>query len=435
MARAYPVLGLTLLPLLRSRIWTVSGREHLPKDGGYILVANHQSWLDSALVAASVYRRLHQPLRFVAQSSKWRMFGGLPIREGNRAQVLDAALTALEQGHPVVIFPEGNSNHEGELREGKTGAARLALRSGLPVIPIGIKGTRGVKAWRAALWFFALVRPCHVEIGAPIQFPKQEVNEHSEELLRQTTEKIMQTISTVSGKPMAGQGPSLGDRGVFWFIVWRLLRPLFQWRIRTQAADYLPRSGPFIIAGNHVSYFDAPTVAMATFHITGYQPMFLTKSGVVRSFQQLVGRGGVQAMGMLGLDDTDKSKVLGPAIEHLRRGGVIGIFPEGGRNMPHKNPNWQTELMKGKTGTARLAIATGAPVIPLYITVPRGFGIWETVGKALLPWIFLRVKFGEPIRFSIQPTSLETVTKDELHVMTKEVMTAIAALGHMTYPY
>ncbi len=69
MNRPYPVLDKTLLPLLRSRIWTVRGQEHIP-TGGYIIVANHQSWLDSPLVAAVFYRRVKRPLKFEAQSNK-----------------------------------------------------------------------------------------------------------------------------------------------------------------------------------------------------------------------------------------------------------------------------------------------------------------------------------------------------------------------------
>ncbi len=435
MSHPYPVLGYTLLPFLRSRIWTVRGRENLPKDGAFILVANHQSWLDSPLVAAALYRTLKKPLRFVAQSAKWKMFGGMPIQKDHRAMVLDVALKQLQQGFPVVIFPEGNSNHEDALRDGKTGAARLALRSGLPVIPVGIKGSRGVKPWRAVLWFFALVRPCHVEFGAPIQFAKQDVSEHSDDLLHQTTQSIMLHISELSGKPMVGQGPSLGERGIFWFILWRLIRPLVQWRIRTQGADYLPRTGPFIVAANHASYFDPPAVSLSTFHVSGLQPMFLTKAAVVTGLRKVFGRGGGQALGMIGLDDVDKSKALTPAIEHLRHGGVIGIFPEGGRNLSHRNPKWETELMKGKTGTVRLVITTGAPVIPAFITVPRGVGVWESIGKGLLPWLFFRVKFGAAIQFENIPSSMETATKEDLDRLTKTLMTRIADLGSKKYQF
>lgn len=435
MVGAYPVLGKTLLPLLRSRIWTVRGREHLPTAGGYILVANHQSWIDSALVAAALYRALRKPLRFVAQSRKWKMFGGLPITDADRSRVLDTALDQLMTGHPVVIFPEGNSNREQELRSGKTGAARLALRSGLPVIPIGIRGTRGVRAWGAALWFFSIVRPCHVIIGEPMVFPKTNLHGDDTELLQRTTETIMQQISTMSGKPLPGQGPTLEHRGPFWFFIWRLARPFVQWRVRIHGAEHLPMQGPFIVAGNHVSYFDPPALSMAVFHVTGLQPMFLAKAGVVSGLSKVFGRKGVRALGMIALNEVNKAQALEPAIDHLHRGGVIGIFPEGGRNMPHKNPNWKTELMKGKTGTARLAIATGVAVIPVGVDVPHGIGIWESIGKALLPWLFMHVTFGAPVTFSHVPENIEVATKDEMVLMTTTIMRDIARLAKMSYPY
>src|SRR5262249_20063789 len=156
---------------------------------------------DSAVLAAAVYRRLHKPLRIVSQSNKYRALGALPIDPNNRAAVLDRAVEALQNGFPVIIFPEGNSNHNPELRVGKTGVARLTLRTGLPVLPIGISGTRGATAWRALIWFFSLIAPCHVEIGSPLVFPKTDVNDDETQLLRTTTDDILRRISELSGKP------------------------------------------------------------------------------------------------------------------------------------------------------------------------------------------------------------------------------------------
>src|SRR6266850_2195928 len=110
MASPYRLLGQTLLPFLRSRVWTVRGLSNLPADSGFILVANHQSWIDSAILAAAVYRRLKKPLKFVSQSHKWNAFGALPIENNDRSKVIDTALAWLEKGYPIVIFPEGNSN-------------------------------------------------------------------------------------------------------------------------------------------------------------------------------------------------------------------------------------------------------------------------------------------------------------------------------------
>lgn len=400
-----------------------------------MLAANHQSWIDSAILAAAVYRHLTKPLKFIAQSTKWNVFGALPIQKQDKAQVIDVALDYMTGGYPIVIFPEGNSNKNPELRTGKTGAARLALRSGLPVVPVGISGTRGVKAWRAIVWFFSLVYPCHVEIGQPISFPKAELHDAESALLNDTTTTIMTRISDLSGKPMPGQGLALGHRGFWWYFLWRFFRPFVQWRIRVKGAEYLPRSGPFIIVGNHTSYFDAPAVAMATFHISGLQPMFPTKQSVAAGIGRIVGQGGLNALGMLPLNNADKSRVLEPAIHFLQHGGVIGIFPEGTRNKPKINPKWETEMLKGKTGAARLVIATKAQVIPAAITGPRGLGIVESVIKGLLPWYFFRVTFGPPVQFDAVPASLESATKDDLDRLTRQLMRPVASLAGYTYPH
>ncbi len=435
MKSPYRLAAYTILPLLRSRIWTVRGLDNLPKDGGFILVANHQSWLDSAIVAAAVYRRLKKPLKFISQSNKWGVFGGMTIDNHDRSKVVDQALQFLNDGYPVVIFPEGNSNKQPELRMGKTGAARLALRSGLPVVPVGIKGTRGVAAWRAMLWFLALIRPCHIEIGSPISWPKTNLSHEETELLQTTTDRILQDISQLSGKPMPGQGPTLGQRGILWFILWRLARPLIQWRVRIKGAEHLPVDGPFIVAANHNSYFDAPTLAAAVFHVTGIQPMFPTKASVAEKFERYTGRGALNALGMLPLDNTDKSKILVRTIDHLQRGGVIGIFPEGTRNKPKINPNWQTEMLKGKTGAARLVISTGVKIIPAAITAPPGFGIVGAVVKALLPWNFLYVTFGSPVAVTNLPPTLDQATKADLDQATGQIMRSIGTLANLKYTH
>lgn len=387
------------------------------------------------MIGAAVYRRLKQPLKFVAQSKRYGFLGGLTIDSNNRSAVLDTALDALHSGFPVVIFPEGNSNHNPELRVGKTGVARLALRSGLPVIPVGIKGIRGTTAWRAVIWFFSLIAPCHIDIGQPMIFPKTAIDDEETELLRTTTDTILREISDLSGKPMPGEGPVLGRHGFVWFFLWRLFRPLMQWRVRIHGAENLPTHGPYIVAANHTSYFDAPTLAMAIFHITGVQPMFPTKGTVARTFRRWFGQVMIDSLGYLPLDETNRSNVLDAAVNHLRHDGVIGIFPEGTRNKPGLNPKWQSAMLRGKTGVARLAIMTGAPIIPASIKAPKGLGILESVVKAILPWNFFRVTFGPVLQLSDVPASIDHVTKENLDAVTTQVMQPIAQLSGYDYPY
>lgn len=431
----YRVLGFTLLPLFRWRIREVQGLENLPSSGGYILAANHQSWIDSGILAGAVYKNISKSLRFVAQSSKYRLFGGIPINEYDKSKVIDIALGYLNVGHPVVIFPEGNSNKNPELRSGKTGAARLALRSGLPVIPVGIQGVQGVKAWQAMLWFKMWWKPCRVIIGQPLTFQKTELSGHDDSELQRVTADIMSRISEVSGKPYNPESafqrlePS---KVLLEHVVWGALFPLLRWRVRVGGAEHLPTAGPFIVAGNHSSYFDPAAVMMAVMKSGRPRPYFLTKESIARVWRKLLGRNAWQGLGMLPIDNSDKSKVVSSAIKHIQAGGVVGLFPEGTRNKPKINPDWETTLLKGRTGVARLVAATGAPVIPASIRAPRGHGLGETVLNVLKFWKPVYVTFGPAV--AMPPASAEP-TKEELATMTTAVMTRLAAMTGMKYPY
>lgn len=435
MSRPYPFLRRWLLPFVRSRIWTIRGLENLPTSGGYILAPNHQSWIDSALLAAAIYRRLEKELRFVSQSTKYPWLGALPIPAGDRSKVLDAAVAALERGHPVVIFPEGNSNTKQHLRQPKTGVARLAVRAGLPVVPVGIRGSTGVNALAAALWFFSIWRGVHLRFGPAMVFPRQGLTGQDDAMLEQVTNNIMHQVSELSGKPMTEEEALMRRRGFLWFLAWRVFRPLVQWRVRVYGAQYLPDHGPFIVAANHSSYFDAPALSMAVFHATGLPLKYPTKQSVGQAFRKLGGRGLLRVLGMVPLDNADKSKVLDPAIAALRLGGVLGIFPEGTRNKPAINPRWATEHLKAKTGAVRLALATNAPIIPAAIRAPRGWSVSNALLNSLEFWKFTHVTFGPPVELRGRPTDLAAVTKNDLDQLSRQVMRRISTLTGLTYPY
>ncbi|MEK7538083.1 MAG: lysophospholipid acyltransferase family protein [Patescibacteria group bacterium] len=435
MSSPYRVLAFTLLPLLRWRIQRVVGLANLPR-GGYIIVANHQSWIDSAIVAGAVYRHIDKALRFIAQSSKYRLFGGIPINEYDKRRVLDIAAGYLQVGHPIMVFPEGNSNRNPELRSGQTGAARLALRSGLPVVPIGIQGTRGVKAWQAAIWFFRWWKPVWVTIGQPIRFAKTELTGRDQDVLLRATDDIMRAISNVSTKPYAAAEPPANylPNPSFWsWFLWRVLAPLFRWRIRVKGEEYLPARGAFIVAGNHGSYFDAPALSLTLFLTRKIFLQYPTKPSVAAAWQKLIGRQGLEAMGMLPIDPTNRATVLDSAIAHLHAGGAVGIFPEGTRNKPALNPRWQTEMLPGKTGAARLYLAAHAPVIPVGIVAPTGISLIQTFINLLKFWSPVILKFGPAVPFDRLPAG--EPSKEDLVAMTRTIMRRVAELCSMTYPY
>jgi 1-acyl-sn-glycerol-3-phosphate acyltransferase len=155
--------------------WGVEGRgrEHVPHTGAALLVANHSSVLDPALIAGVTPR----PLAFLAKAELFRipLFGRLiralnahPVhREGGDPAALRTALRVLEHGGVLLVFPEGTRGPEGVLRPGKAGAGMLAVRSGAPVVPIYVRGS-GQALPRGRR--FPRLAKVTVTFGAPLRF-------------------------------------------------------------------------------------------------------------------------------------------------------------------------------------------------------------------------------------------------------------------------
>jgi 1-acyl-sn-glycerol-3-phosphate acyltransferase len=127
------------------------GREHLP-EGGYVLAANHNSNLDPWPLGLPLFPRRY--LRFMGKSELfWTPFkqfataaGAFPVRRGERdTAALDTAAQLCREGHIVVMFPEGTRRKKGLRKKyearAHTGAARIALAAGVPLVPAGIAGT------------------------------------------------------------------------------------------------------------------------------------------------------------------------------------------------------------------------------------------------------------------------------------------------------
>src|SRR5689334_17544120 len=140
-------------------IWRpkVTGAEHVPASGGAILAANHQSVVDSIFLPLMMDR----PVTFSAKSEYFTASGPAARlwawylkatnqlqmdRDGPRAaqDTLEAALALLREGNLFGIYPEGTRSPDGRLYRGRPGVGWLALKSGLPVIPVGIHGPRRV---------------------------------------------------------------------------------------------------------------------------------------------------------------------------------------------------------------------------------------------------------------------------------------------------
>src|SRR5579884_722784 len=123
----------------------VDGGERMPSRGGALLAANHDSSLDPALLALASER----PIRFLARAELWLpgirrlldALGGIPVRRGRvDRSALRRAMRALESGELVAIFPQGTTLGF-KKREYQGGAARLALATGAPLVPVRLVGT------------------------------------------------------------------------------------------------------------------------------------------------------------------------------------------------------------------------------------------------------------------------------------------------------
>lgn len=154
----------------------VFGLEHIPSTGPCLLVFNHLSNLDPHLLFCLLSRddltglfasdyRSHPFFRFMVECP-----GGLWLRrgEGDRS-ALRAALARLEEGWMVGLAPEGRRSSTGALREGKRGAAFLAVWAGIPVLPVAITGTENVAAGIRHLRRAAVT----VHFGEPFWLPQQ----------------------------------------------------------------------------------------------------------------------------------------------------------------------------------------------------------------------------------------------------------------------
>ncbi|EYT64382.1 acyl-phosphate glycerol 3-phosphate acyltransferase [Dietzia sp. UCD-THP] len=203
----YVIIG----PFLRMTSRTVlTGEENFPANGAAVLVGNHESvgdWLFTPLL-------LPRRVTFLAKSdyftgsgirgalSRW-FFAGTgqyPIDRTNAdaAQAaLDAGMEVLSSGQILCVYPEGTRTPDGRLYRGKTGPARLALRAGVPIIPVGVVGTgdyirKVTRPHRRT--------PVRVMIGEPLDLTPWAGREGDRVAEREITDEFMRRIQSLTGQ-------------------------------------------------------------------------------------------------------------------------------------------------------------------------------------------------------------------------------------------
>lgn len=188
---AYELLERSRFRELVHRLYRVRivGAEHVPATGPVILVANHESMFDPWLLALVTPR----PVRYMAKAELWRYravarvlesFGAFPVERGTGdATAISRAAELLREDEVLGMFPQGTSKPRPS-RPFHRGAARLALATGAPLVPVRLAGTRG------------LPRPgrpsAHIVVGEPIAVAPEKPTVAAAKAL---TQRLEQTIS------------------------------------------------------------------------------------------------------------------------------------------------------------------------------------------------------------------------------------------------
>jgi len=203
----YPIARAVLSPVFKLA-WRVhvEGLDHVPADGPAILCPNHTSIIDSFMLPLVLPRRI----TFVGKAEyldSWKTrylfpaMGMIPIdRAGGdaAARALDAAARVLGRGELFGIYPEGTRSRDGKLHRGHTGPARLALRTGAPIVPVGLQGTRDIQPPDAKLP--RPFRSCTVRFGRPISVERYRDRADDHLVLRELTDELMYEIRELSGQ-------------------------------------------------------------------------------------------------------------------------------------------------------------------------------------------------------------------------------------------
>jgi 1-acyl-sn-glycerol-3-phosphate acyltransferase len=182
----------------------IVGVEHVPRSGPFILVSNHCSNLDPPILGWASGHQVGRVVHFMAKIEMrgWPVVGWLATQsgvyfvrrgEGDRA-AQRFSTDALAAGRPLALFVEGTRSRDGHLKSGRPGAALLAMRSGAPLIPVGMAGTHRIFPGRSR-W----PHPTRITVrfGEPFMLPHEPGGRLDRAALVEGTDRIMREIAAL----------------------------------------------------------------------------------------------------------------------------------------------------------------------------------------------------------------------------------------------
>jgi 1-acyl-sn-glycerol-3-phosphate acyltransferase len=208
-----------LVKMLMKRDW--HGQEHFPADGGMIVAANHLSYVDWAAMSLFVHQAGRYPA-FLIKSSAFdvkligpflRILGQLPVQRGSvdAALVLKDGERALTAGECLVIYPEGTATRDpaGWPMVAKTGVARLALGTGVPVIPVANWGAQDILPYGTTRPHPVPRKMVHMLAGPPVDLSAFAGKPLTAQTLRGATDAIMADITGLLAEIRGEQPPAV----------------------------------------------------------------------------------------------------------------------------------------------------------------------------------------------------------------------------------
>lgn len=179
----------------------IEGRDHAPRQGGYVLTCNHTMGPDFMVVGYAsphqIYFMAKQELFEIHPMLTWLLnqCGVFPIRRGETDMAaVNHAIDLVKSGHALGMFPEGTRSRSGQLQRGRSGAARIAIQTQTPVVPAFVANAESI--FERSNWLSLKRRVLvTVRFGAPLTPP---TNQDDSRALRTYTRQIMQAIAELA---------------------------------------------------------------------------------------------------------------------------------------------------------------------------------------------------------------------------------------------
>jgi 1-acyl-sn-glycerol-3-phosphate acyltransferase len=203
----YPITKRIFYPL--TRLWTkkINGLNNIPKDGNFIVAANHASYVDHLMLSSIMAVHIDKKIHYLAKKEHFETFfqriwhthtGAIPIdRQAGGKEALGLAIKYLKNNKVIGIYPEGTRTLTGKLQRAKTGIARLALAAKVPILPIGLVGTFDILPKGKRVPKF---KRATINIGKPLYFDEYYGKENDKKTIRLVTTKIMKDVGRLCGQ-------------------------------------------------------------------------------------------------------------------------------------------------------------------------------------------------------------------------------------------